>query len=191
MAREADANPYNRGASHSPAHALHFRGSEFQVHMGSVQFTQTMRAGHRCDVVNVNEESLLSARIEGGHLLLSVTLRDEDGVDVVTILDNELRYALASWDVQFSGKTLTIRKGKGEILARISFHPPKIISIVKGNFLADGVALKVDERGISGSPGNRRLEGGIWGGTYKRGLVAWDENHSPGDEDSAFLLFPP
>ncbi|MYY10047.1 cell division protein [Streptomyces sp. SID4919] len=193
--REKNSSPRNTGKTESPAHSLHFRGAEFKIHMGSVQFTQKLSPERRCDLVEINGQPLLSVRVEGEeNLLLSLTLRDAGGGDIVRILDNELQYALDSWDVEFSGNSLTIRRERRNILARISFRPPKILSIAKGHFLADETSVSIDRNGISCFPGNQRIDGGIWGGEYRRGIVAWGNEYSPDrpiDASETFLLIPP
>jgi trigger factor len=189
--REQNSHPYNMDRSHSPAHSLHFRGDEFNVIMGSVRFTQRLSIDRRCDLIEVNEKPLISLRTQGSHLLISLFLRDRQGVEAVRIIDNELQYAVRAWDVEFSGKTLTVRKGKGEILARFSFNPPNVLSIAKGYFANAGVAIEVTRDAIECHPSGQKLIGGMYGGTYERGLVAWDKDHSPGENTSTFIFFSP
>jgi trigger factor len=189
--REQNSHPYNMDRSHSPAHSLHFRGNEFNVIMGSVRFTQRLGLNRRCDLIEVNEKALISLRTEGKHLLISLYLRDRLGVEAVRIVDNELQYAVEAWDVEFSGKTLTVRKGKAEILARLSFSPPHTLSIAKGYFANAGTAIEVTRDAIKCHPFGQQLIGGTYGGVYERGLVAWDDDHSPGSNMSTFILFSP
>ncbi|MFE9252049.1 HNH endonuclease [Streptomyces sp. NPDC007088] len=188
--RRANGNPFNRPKVESPAHVLHYYGDSFEVFMGSTQFTQRLGLAGVCTLVEVNSEPLLSFRIDQGGLLVSLKLCGRDGSPLVTIVDNELTYATASWDVQFKGRALTVREGKGKIRARLAFDPPRRLNLQRALFAHDGLQVEVDPNGIHVPDHNIHLGGGLWDGFYTKGVVAYDKRHKVDGCEGAFLCMP-
>ncbi|MFG2309648.1 HNH endonuclease [Streptomyces sp. NPDC048566] len=188
--RQANKNPFNRSRTESPAHVLHYYGDSFEVFMGSTQFTQTLSPGGACNLVEVNSESLLNLRVDQGSLLVSLKLYGSDGSPLVTIDDNELTYKTASWDVQFKGRALTVREGKGKIRARLAFDPPRRLHLQRALFHHDGLQVEIDPEGVHVPDHDIHLGGGIWAGTYTKGIVAYDKHHKTDGCEGAFLCMP-
>ncbi|MFB8759194.1 hypothetical protein [Streptomyces nigra] len=81
--------------------------------------------------------------------------------------DNELIFSVDSWDVELVGKRLTIRGGRGVILAQVEFHAPNAIVINRGVFSYDGFQVQVaadhiflEQYGIRMSKTSARMNGG-------------------------------
>ncbi len=86
---------------------------------------------------------LIGFRFEDDHLLLSLMVFDQFNKVVLLINDNHLFYSISPWDIQFVGKTITIREKIRKILIRLTFEPPSKVTIDKGRFLCNGVEIKV------------------------------------------------
>jgi hypothetical protein len=190
--READSAPFNRSREKSPAHVIHYFGDNFEIFMGSLKFTQKLTPERGCSLVKVNSETLLNIRIDQDSLLITLKLSASDGSPLVTIVDNELAYKTASWDVQFVGRALTVREGKGSIRARLSFDPPRRLNLQRGSFIHEGLQVTVDPQGIHVPDHNIHLGGGVWDGIYSQGIVAYDQHHKPNESDvaGAFVCMP-
>ncbi|MFJ9223577.1 HNH endonuclease [Streptomyces sp. NPDC102383] len=188
--RQANKNPFNRSRPESPAHVLHYYGDSFDIFMGSTQFTQTLSPAGACSLVEVNSEPLLSIRVDQESLLITLRLYGSDGSPLVTILDNELTYTTKSWDVQFKGRALTVREGKGKIRARLTFDPPQRLNLQRALFIHDGLQVDIDPEGIHVPDHNIHVGGGIWTGNYTKGIVAYDRHHKANGCENAFLCMP-
>ena len=64
------------------------------------------------------------------------------------IEENELIYKTDSWDVEFVGRTLTIRNGSRDILVKIEFRPPSEVFIERMNLVYSDMRLWVDDHGL-------------------------------------------
>lgn len=76
---------------------------------------------------------------EDGHVLFSARFYGTSGELICEINENEIITNLTSWDIEWKGKTLTIREGGKKIILKIKFFPNSIIHVLsmdmrKGNF---------------------------------------------------------
>ncbi|MDX3838961.1 HNH endonuclease [Streptomyces europaeiscabiei] len=188
--RQANREPFNRSREVSPAHILHYFGDAFEVFLGSLTYTQKLNADGSCNLVNINDETLLKLTLEEGNLLVTLKLYDKQGSSLASIADNELTYKTSSWDVQFVGRALTVREGKGRIRARLAFDPPRRLNLQRGYFKHRGLQVEVGPDGVSAPDHNILIQGGVWTGIYSHGIVAYDEHHGGGNFDDAFLILP-
>ncbi|NEE21587.1 hypothetical protein G3M58_85885 [Streptomyces sp. SID7499] len=188
--RRANREPFNRSREVSPAHVLHYFGDTFEVFLGSLTFTQKLNADGSCNLVSINGETLLKLTLEEGNLLITLNLYDKQGSSLVSITNNELTYKTASWDVQFVGRALTVREGKGRIRARLAFDPPNRLNLQRGYFQHRELQVEVGPDGVRVPEHNISIQGGIWTGVYGHGIVAYDVHHGGGNFDDAFLTFP-
>ena len=62
---------------------------------------------------------------------------DSNGALLIHIVDNELVFKTDLWDVEFSGKCLTIRKGPRDIIFECQFNTPSNITLRRATFYAD------------------------------------------------------
>ncbi|MDX2762848.1 HNH endonuclease [Streptomyces europaeiscabiei] len=188
--RQADRKPFNRSREVSPAHILHYFGDIFEVFLGSLTFKQKLSAEGSCSLVNINGETLLKLHLEENNLLITLKLYDKQGAPLVSIIDNELVYNTASWDVKFVGRALTVREGTGQIRARVTFDPPHRLNIQRGHFTHHGLLVEVSPDGVRAPDYNISIQGGVWTGIYGHGIVAYDAHHGDGNFDDAFLILP-
>ncbi|MEV4771019.1 HNH endonuclease signature motif containing protein [Micromonospora humida] len=146
----ADASPYNlhRGTS-SPYH-LHFSGDECYVQVGSSKFMVGRPIGDTVLLpIVIDNFAPLSFRSEDGRLLLGVELHDEHDQVVLSVVDNELVYAVGSWDIEFVGRNLVLRSGCGSTFVDLAFDPPGGIVVKKGRLLHGGVEVIVEREWVA------------------------------------------
>jgi trigger factor len=141
---EANERPFNIVNGVTAPHALHYSGSSFMLALGTSKFWGVDQgSGVACDVLRIDGEPLLGVRLEDGHFLLNLCVRDSKGDLVLLIEDNELLLNVRSWDIEIVGAQITIREGKGNILFDIIFRTPSNVVVVRGRFLHNGVELLV------------------------------------------------
>lgn len=95
------------------------------------------------DAIRIDDDTILGFRRENGVLLTSFTYYDENEHKTLEILDNELRYSAALWDVEFVGRRLTIRRGSRDIILDILFEPPTCLTVERANLRHNGIGLLV------------------------------------------------
>jgi len=143
--RRADSNPYNKREGASSPYQLHFSGKSCRLLLGNSVFQRSgLGEGMGMVAVAIDREPLLAFAFEQGHLLLTIQVHDEAHQRVLWIEKNELRYRPTAWDIQFVGRTLTVREGRGEILVELAFNPPSDVEVRRGRFSLNGLELLVE-----------------------------------------------
>lgn len=135
--------PYNVARGVSSPYGLQFSGDTFNVAIGSCLF-EAARA--RLVPLAVKDKELISVRFEEGNLFLNAAIPDQSGDICLIIQDNELKYSTGLWDVEFVGKTLTLRSASGAILLEASFIPPSSMHIRRMNVHVEDVLVRADRR---------------------------------------------
>lgn len=146
---EARNTPYNLKNGRTSPEVLEYDGRNCSVVIGKSVFNNCLSDEVRtCSPVVVHNEELVSFRLENGRLLLSVTMCDENGRDVLQIFDNELTINLDNWDVEFVSNSITIRKSRGEIVLELELIPPTRLEIKRMNiFSRRGYSVKLNREG--------------------------------------------
>lgn len=142
---KANKSPYNLQTGRSRPLVMHFEGNSCEIHIGSNNFT-TKTEGLSVESIPliVDGLPLIGFRLEDGHLLLNLNLFDQFNKLVLRIIDNHLFYSISPWDIQFVGKTITIREKSRKFLIKLTFEPPNKVTIDKGRFLYNGVEILVN-----------------------------------------------
>lgn len=88
--RAANAAPFNLQTGETTAWKLHYAGSRCEAIIGGNQFSAATIDGDQVLVpLMIDGETLILFRVEGGHLLLSLSVCDERNEPVLLIEDNE------------------------------------------------------------------------------------------------------
>lgn len=142
----ANAAPFNRreGTRSVPSRLLHFSGDTVECRIADSIFVMVPGQSFFAPLV-INGEPQISFRKEDEHLLLSLVLYDDDGVPLLSIIDNEMTHSVAAWDVSVVGTTLTIREAASARKIRIKFSPPNRVHISHGVFRRAGFKIWVGE----------------------------------------------
>jgi trigger factor len=102
-----------------------------------------------CPVIDIKKQD--------ERLLLSMRIYSKQGKLLLRIIENELVFSVASWDVELVGRRLTIRGGARDILAQIEFNTPDAIVITRGVFAFGGFQVQVEPEFIDMEKYNIRM----------------------------------
>jgi hypothetical protein len=144
----ANAAPYNLTAGASKPYDLHFAGSRCEIVIGTNRaVADPLPGGAAMCALMIDGVSMAHFRVSDDHLLLSLRVFDEVNRLVLLVIDNQLVYSMAPWDIELVGRKLVVREAAGRILADIEFDPTggKIV-VDRGRFLLNGVELLVTPR---------------------------------------------
>jgi hypothetical protein len=120
---------------------LHFSGEVCEVLIGNSRFSANIASKTRVLIpVMVDDVVLIGFSFEDVQLLLHVTLFNET---VLVITRNELVYFMTPWDIEITGKTISIREKRRKFLVKMTFEPPNRVIIERARLLCNGVELLV------------------------------------------------
>jgi len=160
--KEANANPYNLQKGVSPPYDLHYDGKSCEIEIGSNRFTlETTKELSVLVPIMIDGVPILAFIIQDSHLLLNVTLYDENNDIVLKINNNQLFYSTTSWDIQLVGQNLIIRDGSHKILVDIVFDVPNRIQVNRGRILRNGVELLIRPNGVIISNNGTQFSGAV------------------------------
>lgn len=86
--------------------------------------------------------SILPPEFKGEPYRISGLFADDSGTVTLQILDNQWMAASATWDVEWVGNTLTIRKASRDIVLVMKTIPPQTLVIERLNMKINGVHLE-------------------------------------------------
>ncbi len=160
---EANESPHNLRKGQSRPLLMHYEGNSCEIHIGSESFV-TETKGHPAESLPlmVDGNPLIGFRLEEGHLFLYLQLFDQFNLPVINIYQNNLIYSASPWDIQFVGRTITIREESGKFLTRLTFEPPSKVTVDKGRFLYNGVEILVDSDYILLTNNNTYLKDNVY-----------------------------
>ncbi|MCY1352671.1 hypothetical protein D9M68_474040 [compost metagenome] len=139
-----NARPRNIRAGQSAPHQLHYDGTSVRFELGGNWFSRTnLQEGDVLAPIVIDAVTLLGFTYTEGQLLLTLKLYDEAGAQILTIEESELTYSTGIWDIEFVGKTLTIRQGKANIWLEIEFRAPDTVRITRAKIAFNGICLLV------------------------------------------------
>lgn len=81
----------------------------------------------------------------GAPFRLSALLCDKDGKEMLRIVENEWRAAIGNWDVERTGRTITIRRDLGDIMLRLRTDPPSSLTIERLEMYYQGAKISCRE----------------------------------------------
>lgn len=182
LVRKADAFPYNSPREYGARHPTYFDAETLRVELGNVHFTAALHEGKKIAAIVVDDEPVVSVRREDDTLLISAILRDEDNNILVSIKDGELVHTVKHWDVEFVGKTLTIRRALWKPSLVIRFEPDRFV-IERASIWSRGVHLKIGKATKEGGIRIENVESDLSGFTVEDATVGlWicdDVTHPP------------
>jgi hypothetical protein len=142
--RQANADPYNRRTGVSRNILLHYSGQDVRVRVADSLFEcRGLPDGAKFAAVAVDGLPMIGFSVEQQRLLLQFVAFDEFNRAILQIKDGELVYDTAQWDIEWVGKTLTLREGRRRILLQLVFIPPTEIVVSRGRILRNGVELLI------------------------------------------------
>lgn len=144
---QADGIPFNLQHGVSSPYGLHFQGDSFTCVIGGNTFSSRLRDADHATIaiaISVDDFDLIRFRIDrSGGLFLNANIFDENNLPLLVIHENALVYRTATWDIEFIGRTLTVREAARKILFEIEFKPPGEVVIERARLLCNGVEVLV------------------------------------------------
>jgi hypothetical protein len=120
LVEEANAHPFNGAQQFTRGHELFFSSNKTLTFMlGDDTRLRTDPDGSQACGVTVDGDVALGGRIIDGHLRLDLDIRDLDNRPLLVVRDGILRFALANWDVTYTGKKIKVRSGMGKIVMEL------------------------------------------------------------------------
>lgn len=146
---KANKNPFNLQKGVSKPYDLHFSGRQAEIEIGGNSFKfERSDADARMAAIVIDDLALMEFKLQDEHLLLSLIAFNSQNAVILEITDNALTYQANNWDIQFTGTTITIREGLGDILYEIKFSPPQKIAITRGLIHCNGATLEVTQESL-------------------------------------------
>jgi len=141
--RKANLDPFNLRSGVSRPYDLHYSGDRCETLLGSSVSFAFQPKSFPAETVSVAIDAtpLLGFTLDEGHLFLHLQVFDEMNERVLSIVENQLVYSVAPWDITLVGRNLVIRSAPGEILVDIKFDTPNRIVVQRGRFLLNGAEL--------------------------------------------------
>lgn len=100
-------------------------------------------------LINIKGQSVFSVTPpseEGAPYSVSALFADDTGAITLKIDNNQMSVGADNWDVEWKGKTLTIRKSPRNISLVMTLYPPRRIVIEKLEMELDGVKISTDSQ---------------------------------------------
>jgi len=144
VVKDANEKPFNYSNGISSPLTLHYSGNEFILHLGdSVSTFSGLKDGQTFAPFAIDGQPVVSFTNHGGNVLLNIDIRNESNEPVFCVNDSELVYSIGVWDIEWVGRTLTIRERLRQIILEIEFSPPNSVSIARGSLHFNGVELEI------------------------------------------------
>lgn len=137
-----NANPHNKRILFSPKWKINY-GSKVEIGIGSMMISPRETSEmESCEFFSiplvVGGQPIIWFNLQNGNLLLNITIFAKDR-PILLIINNEVVYSTEIWDIEFVGRTLTIREGNRKIVIRITFDVNQNrIEIDKGKLIIKG-----------------------------------------------------
>jgi hypothetical protein len=153
-----DKNPHNKNALLSTQQHLWFSGEYISFIIGGNQFRTNLENGSIYRAVTLGDHDVISARRDGSNLLINITISDACNKIVLLIEDNELMFAIDSWDITFVGNTLTIYEKMRLARVKICLRPTDTFVIERSDLYAHGRLCSITPKQFIATDGNSRIE---------------------------------
>lgn len=146
--RAANNKPYNLNVEESEKLDLHFEGEQIEVIIGNMKFLPNPQFKNSMIPIIIDRNPIVEVITIGDQIFLNVSLYDDENKLILKIQENQLSYKVDVWDIEFVGKTLTIRQASRNILIVIEFETPNKINFRKGRILYNNIELLINEKEV-------------------------------------------
>lgn len=149
IVEEANKNPYNLRQKLSTSDILYYSGQNATIKMGESSFILTDNGkGAAMSPIKIGNFSLINILLQDQHFLLSMYLFDNNNNIILAIQNNEMKYCLDIWDIEYIGRRLIIRQSSRNIYIDIIFETPNVINFIRGQFYFNGNKFKITKEGL-------------------------------------------
>lgn len=146
MLKHATDNPHNKKTGVTKPEILSYYGQALNVSVGGNTFKYfNLPQGRQFFPFVVDGLPIISFTNEDNVISLSAVFHDHAGNICFQINQNELICNTDQWDIEWVGKTLTIRTEARRILLEVEFSPPGKIEVKRADLRFNGVELVIGE----------------------------------------------
>jgi hypothetical protein len=186
LVQEWNAQPFNGPRQFTKGHELYFSSNESLTFMlGDDTRIMTDPEGSQACGITVDGDIALGGRIVDGHLRLDLDIRDLDNRPVLVVRDGVLRLAIANWDVTYTGKTIRVRSGMGEVaLEMVVNADTSTITVATADVALHHVRIQIGRAALNRGLWLPNADAGLSGLTFEGGSVVL------GTPRSGFLGIP-
>lgn len=145
---QANKFPHNNRYGRSSEFPLFYAGDSVTCIMGNNPFDFPQNDSKKSVFMvplMIHGIPIISFVSENGNLLLNLILFDSSNNVVLKIVNNHLFYSISPWDIQFVGRTLTIREKLRKLLIKITFNPPDAIVIDEGRIVHKNIEVIINQ----------------------------------------------
>lgn len=142
--KAANDNPFNLSTQFSSPQSLYYDGKDFKLRLGdSVSTFSDLKDGQTFSPFAIDGQPVVSFTNDSGNILLNIEFRDDLGTTILLINNSELVYSVGLWDIEWVGRTLTLREGLRKIFLELVLAPPNMVSINRGSLHYNGIELEI------------------------------------------------
>ncbi|RMG71019.1 MAG: cell division protein, partial [Bacteroidetes bacterium] len=132
MVADANKDPINWKTGRSKPYSLHYSGREAEVSIGGAKCKQQdVGQGAYLWPLVIDGFPVVSVFLQDNHYLLNIFLFDKNNRLGISIVENQLVYNSGFYDVQLTGRKLTIRENYRQIIFDIRFDTPSTITFLR------------------------------------------------------------
>lgn len=160
--KKHNEKPVNKSALFSPKWKINYE-QEIRSVIGGMVFNPIKPAQNLTEeffsiFIQIGHQPIIWFDVEEGNLLLNVFIY-QNNQPILLIKNNELVYMTELWDVEFVGRTLSIREGHRRIVVKITFDVnANEVRFESGNLTLYGRELKIREDYMELKTGSSRLK---------------------------------
>lgn len=148
---KANKNPYNLKEGASKSLLLNYSGDtdiSFKVGDSILPYPKLPEKAVVIPIM-IDGIPIISFIIKDNNLFINFMAFDRNNHLIFHIVENEVVFSTAQWDIEWIAKKLTIREKKGKILLSIEFNPPNNITILNAIILCNGVEVHLRKNYIA------------------------------------------
>lgn len=151
MVREANLSPFNFKAGISTGHALHYSGASVKFVVGGNSFEfDGMADGCEFVPIAIDGNPIAKFTRRAGRLFFDFHAY-KDGKLAMKVVENEIVFRSDLWDLEWIGKTVTVRSDAGKPWLTVEFLPPGIVRISRAIIEFNGFEVLVGSDYVYGS----------------------------------------
>ena len=149
--RQANANPRNTRVGESAPYAIHgFRGTTCTVSASPYVdfYANIARTGERLILFSIDGVVPIEFRLGADALLMTLRVADKEGNTILQIIENELVFSVAPWDIEIVGARFTVREAKRDFFLDMRLLPPNRVEIMRWSYSSKFGRVDIGPEGL-------------------------------------------
>lgn len=136
--------PFNSNKETSSNHLLYYSGDKFRILLGTNLFEEKKVVNGIRNIIGINNNTMMSVEFQDNHLLFNICFFEEDKL-FFEINNNELKFNVKNYDVEFIQNRLTVRNNRNKIVLLVHFEVPNTLRIEKLETKFQGEQISVQD----------------------------------------------